>query len=97
MSSNRGCLNVSCYVFIVISLLSYRVMVFIAMSLFFVFVWAQALGALGPWCKAPGAHGAHMCQGPGPLGPGAGAPGLKLQDTHGECNYLLSGRAPTVR
>ena len=42
-----------------------------------------------------------MVQGPwgpwGPYGPGAGAPGPKLQDTHGECNYLLSGRLPTVR
>ena len=35
--------------------------------------------------------------GAGPLGPGAGAPGPKLQDTHGECNYLLSGKLPTVR
>ena len=33
-----------------------------------------------------------MGQGLGPLGPGP-----KLQDTHGECNYLLSGRLPTVR
>ena len=42
---------------------------------------------IGPWPK-----------GPGPLGPGAlGAPGPKLQDTHGECNYLLSGKLPTVR
>ena len=32
------------------------------------------------------------------FGPGAlGAPGPKLQDTHGECNYLLSGKLPTVR
>ena len=38
-----------------------------------------------------------MGQGPGPLGQGAGAPGPKLQDTHGKCNYLLSGRLPTVR
>ena len=38
-----------------------------------------------------------MGQGPGPLGPGAGAPGPKLQDTHGESNYLLSARLPTVR
>ena len=30
-------------------------------------------------------------------GRGARAPGPKLQDTHGECNYLLSGRLPTVR
>ena len=38
-------------------------------------------------------------QGPGPLGQGPGplGPGPKLQDTHGECNYLLSGRLPTVR
>ena len=26
------------------------------------------------------------------FGPGAGAPGPKLQDTHGDCNYLLSGK-----
>ena len=38
-----------------------------------------------------------MGQGPGPLGQGAGAPLPKLQDTHGKCNYLLSGRLPTVR
>ncbi len=30
-------------------------------------------------------------------GPGHPGPGPKLQDTHGECNYLLSGRLPTVR
>ena len=33
------------------------------------------------------------CLGPGPLG----APGPKIWDTRGECNYLLSGKLPTVR
>ena len=40
------------------------------------------------WARGWGPLG----QGPGPLGPGP-----KLQDTHGECNYPLSGRLPTVR
>ena len=33
------------------------------------------------------------CLGPGPLG----APGLKQEDTLGECNYLQWGRLPSVR
>ena len=63
----------------------------------------------GPW--GPWAHGPRPLGPMGPIfntfGPGAGAgspwarglgaPGPKLQDTNGECNYLLSGRLPTVR
>ena len=62
--------------------------VFIIMSLFvccFCFLFGPR--PLGPW-----AHG------PRPLGPiWARAPGPNLQDTHGESNYLLSGKLPTVR
>ena len=89
-ASNRGCLNVFCYVFVVMSLLLCLCLLCLcSLCLFFVFVWAQAPGAHGPMVQGP--------WGPwGPYGPGAGAPGPKLQDTHGECNYLLSGRLPTV-
>ena len=90
-ASNRGCLNVFCYVVVVMpSLLCLCLLCLCSLCLFFVFVWAQAPGAHGPMVQGP--------WGPwGPYGPGAGAPGPKLQDTHGESNYLLSCRLPTVR
>ena len=85
------------YVFIVMSLLSYHVMVF-GMSLFFVFVWAKAPGALGPWSKAPGAHMGQgfLGQGPGPLGPSYRIH-MESVTTYCQADYLLSGKLPTVK
>ena len=48
----------------------------------------QGAGVGTPWARGRGRD---------PLGQGPGGPGTKLQDAHGECNYLLSGKLPTVR
>ena len=99
MSSNRGFVNVVCYVFVCLSCLCLFGMSLFVMPLFVMFVFCYAflfgprpLGPMGPmgpiWARGRGPLG----QGPGPVGPGP-----KLQDTHGESNYLLSGRLPNVR
>ena len=59
-------------------------------------MWAHGPRPLGPMGPIFNTFGPGAGAGT-PWARGLGAPGPRLQDTHGECNYLLSGRLPTVR
>ena len=83
-----------CYVFVCYVFVCYAFVCYVLFCYAFLF-GPRPLGPVGPWCKAHGAHGAHMRQGPGPLGPSYRIH-MESVTTYCQADYLLSGMHPTA-